>query len=99
VYYPWNSQGGGLNVIGARSGTWDAGTLRFSNSVLDLEYSYDNAGNITQIVNTDSSTEMQTYGYDALNRLTQASVTGGPAPYSESYTYDPTTGNVATKGA
>jgi RHS repeat-associated protein len=98
VYNAWNSQGGALNVIAAGSGTWDAGTLRFANSVLDLEYSYDSVGNITQIVNTDTATESQNYGYDGLNRLTSTTVTGGPAPYSESYSYDLDTGNLASKG-
>ena len=34
----------------------------------------------------------------ALSRLTSAAVTGGPANYSESYTYNATTGSLQTKG-
>mgnify|MGYP000173214473 CR=1 FL=1 len=34
----------------------------------------------------------------ALSRLTSAAVTGGPANYSESYTYNTTTGDLQTKG-
>jgi len=63
----------------------------------NFAYTYDPVGNITQIQDAVTS-ETQAFGYDARDRLTSATVTNGPAPYSESYTYNPTTGNLASKG-
>jgi RHS repeat-associated protein len=58
----------------------------------DLAYSYDNAGNITQIADTGTSgtAKIMTYTYDDLYRLTQASATGALAPgnYTENYSYN-----------
>jgi RHS repeat-associated protein len=83
TYYNWNTQGGRLQNI-------NVGSLQ------NLNYTYDNNGNISQIQNTISN-ETQAFGYDNLNRLTSANVTNGLAPYSEAYTYDATTGNLASK--
>jgi RHS repeat-associated protein len=41
--------------------------------------------------------EAHAFTYDALYRLTSAIASGGLAPYNESYTYDATTGNLASK--
>jgi len=63
-------------------------------SLLDLDYTYDNNSNITQVVNgwrDTSSTwhsETESYSYDGLDRLTSASCTS----WSHSYLYD-TAGN------
>jgi YD repeat-containing protein len=83
TYYPWNTQGGRLQGL-------TAGTLE------NFTYTYDPVGNITQIVDS-VNTQTQTFGYDALDRLTSATVTGGPEPYSELYGYHPTTGNLSSK--
>ena len=59
-------------------------------SFLDLDYTYDNNGNITQLVNgwrdTDSdwNSDTESYSYDGLERLTSASCTG----WSHTYSYD-----------
>jgi RHS repeat-associated protein len=59
-------------------------------SLLDLDYTYDNNNNITQLVNgwrdTNSSwhSETESYSYDGLDRLTSASCTS----WSHTYTYD-----------
>ena len=88
-YYAWNQQGGRLKTI--KSGTGAAPT-----SLQNLTYAYDNVGNIQSI--TDAlTTEAQAFGYDALDRLISANATNGPAPYSETYGYNPTTGNLETK--
>ncbi|MBU7019124.1 MAG: RHS repeat protein, partial [Theionarchaea archaeon] len=59
-------------------------------SFLDLDYTYDNNSNITQLVNswrdTSSTLNSQTesYSYDGLDRLTSASCTS----WSHTYSYD-----------
>jgi RHS repeat-associated protein len=59
-------------------------------SFLDLDYTYDNNSNITQLVNgwrdTSSSwhSETESYSYDGLDRLTSASCTS----WSHTYSYD-----------
>jgi len=65
-------------------------------SLLDLEYSYDDVGNVVQIV--DGQVQTQSFVYDALDRLTGASAqAGGPwAAYSGSYEYD-VVGNLTLK--
>lgn len=66
----------------------------------DLNYTYDNNGNITQIVdasNTDSSKTVA-YVYDDLNRLTSAtatSVAAGQSTYTHTFTYSKI-GNILT---
>ncbi|MFF0312627.1 RHS repeat domain-containing protein [Streptosporangium sp. NPDC004379] len=75
---------------------------------LDLNYTYDPAGNITKIADMDGgrSKDTQCFTYDHLRRLTsawtatddcasggpRADVIGGAAPYATSYAYD-STGN------
>jgi RHS repeat-associated protein len=59
-------------------------------SLLDLDYTYDNNSNITQLINgwrdTNSTwhSETESYSYDGLDRLTSASCTF----WSHTYTYD-----------
>lgn len=70
----------------------------------DLHYSYDDAGNVTKISDpaTQGGTaqpDTQCFSYDGYRRLTSAwtpanancasTTTGGAAPYSTSYTYNP----------
>src|SRR5258708_4994288 len=67
----------------------------------DLSYTYDNVGNITQIVDASATDTSKTanYGYDDLYRLTSSTITGvaaGQLPYTENYTYN-AIGNILTK--
>lgn len=88
-YYAWDQQGGRLATL-TTSRLADQATLQ------NLAYSYDAIGNINTITDAVAG-ETQSFGYDALDRLVSVSATGGPAPYGESYTYDPLTGNLAAK--
>jgi RHS repeat-associated protein len=93
TYYGWaDAQGGRLQ------------TLATTNDLQNLTYTYDLNGNITQIVDATTRNnpnhQTQTFGYDALNRLTSAQRSGGDGngTYAlENYTYDANTGNLATK--
>jgi len=68
-----------------------------ANPLIDLSYTYDTGGNITQIVdaswvNGASRNETTTYGYDFLNRLLSADVvTTGTSTYLDQrdYAYNP----------
>jgi RHS repeat-associated protein len=82
------------------------------NTITDLQYSYDDAGNITKAVDTAPTgvDDTQCFNYDHLRRLTgawtpssgdcaptpTASGLGGPAPYWHSWTFD-TIGNRLTQ--
>ena len=76
-------------------------TIASSSQAQNLAYTYDNNGNITQIIDgsaTDSS-KTANYTYDDLNRLTQAAITSvatGQTAYTENYTYN-AIGNLLTK--
>ena len=69
-----------------------------------LSYGYDSVGNVTdieQVIDFEYNVvQTQSFTYDALNRLIEASATGGTLGlYDEVYTYDATNGNLLTKGA
>jgi RHS repeat-associated protein len=56
-------------------------------------YTYDNMGNITQIVDASNTSSSKTanYVYDDLNRMTSATITsvaGGQSTYTHTFTYD-----------
>ena len=94
-YYDWDEKAA---VNGPQMG--QGGRLKNLNigSLQDLSYVYDQVGNVRTI--TDSiDGETQAFRYGALDRLTSATVTGGPASYTEKYTYDASTGNLATKAS
>jgi YD repeat-containing protein len=86
AYYPWNQQGGRLQTLAI-------------GSLQNLTYAYDSVGNINTITDSINS-QTQSFGYDALDRLTSASASGESwqGAYSETYSYDPATGNLQTKG-
>ena len=85
TYNAWTINGGRLNHL-------TTGTLQ------NLTYTYDDAGNILTIVDALNGPQTQSFAYDALNRLTNASITGGQnGLYNESYTYNSLTGNLASK--
>jgi RHS repeat-associated protein len=91
TYYGWTTQGGRLNSIKT--------TTTNNSDRQSLTYTYDAAGNITNIVDALAGPQTQTFTYDSLDRLQTARATagngGGYGP--ESYTYDTTTGNLASK--
>ena len=66
-------------------------TRTFSDSTthLQLEYTYDDVGNVASIIDVTKGNQLQTFTYDTLDRLTGGSATGGSLPtYSRSYDYD-----------
>ncbi len=85
TYYPWTAEGGRLQYL-------KSGTAGSPASLQDLSYAYDAVGNIETITNTLAS-ETNSYGYDALNRLTSWTLNG----VTETYGYNSATGNLETK--
>jgi len=66
-------------------------------SLLDLSYRYDAVGNVKAITDTTNSGQVQTFGYDALDRLLSAGTTSvGNGRYSESYGYN-AIGNITVR--
>ena len=76
-----------------------SGTPTDLDSLQYFEYHYDAIGDVNWIKDYNAGgTQTQTFGYDALNRLTSAVTSGGTnGTYSESYTYNANTGNLASK--
>ena len=67
---------------------------------LELQYVYDNVGNVTQISDKRGAVaQFQTFTYDALDRLTQGATSGAGTwgTYSEGYAYN-AIGNLTSKG-
>ncbi|MCB9132118.1 MAG: RHS repeat-associated core domain-containing protein [Anaerolineales bacterium] len=63
----------------------------------NLSYTYDAVGNVASIVDGVNASQRQCFGYDALDRLTNAFTgnsgctaytTGGTGPYNHTYVYD-----------
>ncbi len=89
-YFPFNTadMGGLLSSV----------TTSSASPLQNLAYTYDKNGNVLTIVDSLSGPQTQTFTYDALNRITSAAATGGAnGLYSETYDYDPTTGNLSLK--
>jgi RHS repeat-associated protein len=96
TYYAWNAanQGGRLQSIQANS------TMVPPTALLNLSYAYNANGNVLSINDAImGGPQTQSFGYDSLNRLTSAGASGGSqGNYGpESYNYDLTTGNLASK--
>jgi len=92
-YFAWNAtiQGGLLNT---------ATTTRLSDqtTIQSFAYTYDRNANVETIIDNQAGPQTQTFGYDSLNRLTSAAVTGGSnGLYNESYEYDANSGNLWKK--
>ena len=90
AYYGWTVQGGRLQRL-STSRPSDQTTLQ------NMTYAYDPVGNILSITDALAGPQTQTFTYDSLYRLLSATVTGGPAPYTETYAYDAATGNLINK--
>jgi RHS repeat-associated protein len=86
---------------------YDANTMRLTTlragvaspytNLQNLSYTYDAVGNVTSIVDGMNSSQRQCFGYDALDRLTNAFTgnagctayaAGGTGPYNHTYVYD-----------
>lgn len=92
-YNPWTTQGGRLQQLGA-------GTNGNPTALLNLQYNYDAVGNVLNIQDyVSGNPQTQSFGYDDLYRLTSAGASGGSlGNYGpDSYGYDATTGNLASK--
>jgi RHS repeat-associated protein len=82
--------------------TYDPRTFRMqqiqvSGNLLDLRYGYDRVGNVAAITDTFNANQVQTFGYDARDRLTWARTnTVGNGQYTEAYGYD-RMGNIITR--
>ncbi len=95
IIFPWNLQGGRLQFI-------KAGTQTNPTSLHYFEYDYDPVGNIDWIKDYKSGLpQIQTFEFDNLNRLINASASGGinglgdyPA---KSYEYNSPIGNMTKK--
>jgi RHS repeat-associated protein len=92
-YFPFNTaiQGGLLDT---------AVTTRLSDNVplQSFKYTYNENANVSTILDNLAGPQTQTFGYDSINRLTSAVVTGGTeGVYNESYQYDANTGNLSVK--
>ncbi|SMX53979.1 RHS repeat-associated core domain-containing protein [Candidatus Brevifilum fermentans] len=83
IYSDWLTDGSRLSQL--QSGQ--------SGSLLNLEFAYDLAGNITTINDNLSSSEIQTFTYDSMNRLTSARINAS----TQTYAYSPSTGNLSYK--
>jgi RHS repeat-associated protein len=101
-YTPWTTDGGRMDYM--KTGTYaDPG----QNNLLNLTYDYDANGNILTIVDGVNIGQKQCFTYDTLNRLTKGTTFNdsalgcttqlGQGNYDESYTYNGTTGNLASK--
>ncbi|MCI0552520.1 MAG: hypothetical protein L0287_16340, partial [Anaerolineae bacterium] len=101
TYFPWNTpiQGGLLDK---------AITTRSDNFILQsFEYDYDKNANIETILDHSNSDQKLCFSYDTLNRLTKSTTYEdgskgcttqlGQGNYSETYSYDNTTGNLSVK--
>jgi RHS repeat-associated protein len=97
IFNPWDVDGGRLDKIVAGSGTWNDTTKLFATTLQKLSYSYDDVGNITQIdqvINfSTNEVETQSFGYDAIYRLTSWTLNS----VTKSYQYDSSTGNLSNK--
>ncbi|HNT78387.1 MAG TPA: RHS repeat-associated core domain-containing protein [Anaerolineae bacterium] len=82
--------------------TYELNTLRLqrlqvSGNLLDLAYTYDKVGNIRTLTDASNTGQVQTFTYDARDRLLTAQTTAvGQGQYHETYGYD-LMGNIITR--
>ncbi len=89
TYYAWNATVNN-EPQGGRLRTAQTGTTADPDSLLSFEYRYDANGNVLSIEDLlYAPAQVQSFSYDALDRLTAASANGGfGSAYSDSYGYD-----------
>jgi RHS repeat-associated protein len=93
-YFDWNEPVNG-GLLETAVTTRVSGNLTLQN----LSYTYDENANVETITDSLAGSQVQTFSYDQLNRLTSAVVTGGTGGlYNETYTYNASTGNLHSKG-
>jgi len=67
---------------------WQVRTTNGGTTHLQLEYAYDSVGNVQSITDVGKGSQVQTFGYDSLDRLPGAEATGGSVPtYTQTYSY------------
>ena len=72
-------------------------SLQVSGNLLDLAYTYDDVGNLRTITDAGNAGQVQTFTYDARDRLLTAHTTAaGQGQYHETYGYD-LMGNIITR--
>jgi|GEM_PF-2367990 len=72
-----------------RLSTIRAGTAGPFDNLQALSYSYDAAGNVTSVTDATNGGQVQSFGYDWLDRLTSATTNGmGVGQYSHTYQYN-----------
>ncbi|MBX3061318.1 MAG: hypothetical protein KF770_33085, partial [Anaerolineae bacterium] len=70
--------------------------LSVNGQVLDMRHSYDNVGNVAAVRDYVNANQLQTFGYDHLNRLTSAGTnSAGSGQYTHTYAYN-TLGNLTS---
>jgi YD repeat-containing protein len=85
TYYGWTETLDGVGQGGRLEQILTSG-------LQNLQYTYDAVGNITEQQDIQNN-ETMNYSYDSLDRLT-----GVSGAINESYTYDPISGNLSSKG-
>ncbi len=81
----YSYESGSLRLQQKQAGSGSGGTIHLQ----DLSYSYDDTGNVTGITDALNGGQVQSFGYDWLNRLTSASTTAvGTVQYNHTYAYD-----------
>ncbi|CAG0950585.1 hypothetical protein GPROT1_00060, partial [Gammaproteobacteria bacterium] len=94
--YAYYGDGGGAPAINSFR-LWQVQTSKSGSPLMNLQYTYDNVGNVMSIADTVIS-QTQSFQYDSLDRLLHAQATGGSSgTYNEDYTYNPI-GNFLSKG-
>jgi YD repeat-containing protein len=90
LYHPQtDAAGGGTGDSVFRLKTIQHGTAGTGNPWPDFTYEYDRVGNITKLTTLSTAgTDVQTFGYDHLNRLVSASASGVAPTYSDTYAYN-----------
>jgi len=71
-------------------------SLQVSSGLLDLGYTYDDVGNIAQITDASNAGQVQTFTYDARDRLLTAHPNAVGPQYHETYGYN-WLGNIITR--
>ncbi len=101
VYFDWGEANGQRRLKRILSGTTanpsSLQDLRYYNTTSGAAW-YDGVGNILQIADYKAGLQTQSFTYDEANRILTAGASGGSSGnYSETYSYNSGTGNLAVK--